>query len=235
MDITGLKIGTKIEFELVTDSDTLKSATYISQLVEIVDAHNIVIAAPIANSRVVFIPPGFKINVSLFYHQHGLIGFTGTVLSRGTLDNLSVLNIKVDTELEIIQRRRYFRLSCILNAKYRICVEKENEENEEPAPETASEYKDTLIKNISGSGACIVNDVELASMTVIELKIKLDPNSEVYLKAQVIRCIRLAESGKEKYEIGLLFVEMSDNVQRSIIKYIFDQQRIMIQKGLLDK
>jgi hypothetical protein len=120
MEAYDLKIGTKIEFSLVTGSAGLKGATYISQLLDIVDAENIIISTPITNSRIVFIPPGFNIKITLLDPKHGLLGFTGQVLKRDIRGNINILHVKVVSALEKIQRRQYFRLDNLMNAEYRL-------------------------------------------------------------------------------------------------------------------
>lgn len=230
MDIFELKIGTKLEFSLVTGSASLLGAVYVSQFLDIIDAENVIIATPIANSRIVFIPEGFNIKVTLLDSKYGLWGFKGLVVKRGIRENINILQIKVQGALERIQRRQYFRLDSLLNAEYRLL----KEQRPEAAAEEDIPFKQAVTRNISGSGVCLAVEDEIPRDSMLEVGLNFDSCGHVIVKAQVIRCTKLPGSKPEKYEIGLHFRDLPKNVQDAIIKYVFDQQRILIQKGLLD-
>jgi len=62
MNVSLIKIGSRLELELASNLGD-KSYTYVSQLMGVIDEKNIVLAAPIHGSRVIFIPANAKLKV----------------------------------------------------------------------------------------------------------------------------------------------------------------------------
>jgi hypothetical protein len=56
-----IKLGTRLEFEMLNKQDEKVGNTFISQLLEHQDDGSIVISAPITESRVVFVPAGITV------------------------------------------------------------------------------------------------------------------------------------------------------------------------------
>jgi c-di-GMP-binding flagellar brake protein YcgR len=233
MKLTELKIGSRLEVELLSNQGESKVFLYVSQLLEVIDPENVVIATPIANSRNVFLPLGYRVRVMLLHSVYGLVGFKGVIANKGMRDNIAVLFLQVEGGLESIQRRKYFRLDCLLSTEYRVCPEKSEAMNEADTSEPS--YKKAITKNLSGSGMCIVTDEEIQYGTNLELILSISEQVKVKVAAAVMRCSCLETSRHVKYEIGLHFTELSKSAQESIIKYIFDQQRILLKKGLINK
>jgi c-di-GMP-binding flagellar brake protein YcgR len=97
------------------------------------------------------------------------------------------------------------------------------------------QYKKALTKNLSGSGACIVTDENLPRNTILELRLEF--SSSVYVNALcvVMRNTPVEVKKATNYELGLHFTKISPRDQDHIIKYIFEQQRVLLKKEILDK
>jgi c-di-GMP-binding flagellar brake protein YcgR len=129
---------------------------------------------------------------------------------------------------ERLQRRKYFRLDCFLNASYRILPE---EMQGEDTPKEQSAAKKTISRNLSGNGAGIVTEEELPKGTRLETEIKLTESSTIKVICKVVRCILMEGVKGKKYDIGLYFTHVSAKDQELLIKFIFDQQRLLLKKG----
>lgn len=241
MEIKDLKIGAKLEIHLIDKFGKNAGYNYTSLLLDIVDESNIIIAYPMRKSRLVFIPTESRVEIVLSHKNHGLLVFEGTVTARSDKENLAALHIKVDTELQRIQRRQYFRLICYLDVAYRLLDDKNIENGRELANNNKQQknedlkYKKAVSSDLSGSGICIVTDEKLSVGSNIEVLISLDGRTSVKAICRVIRSLMDENNSKTRYKTGMHFVEISKHDRDLIIKYLFNLQRELIKKGFLKK
>lgn len=228
MNILDTKVGTKLEIEVLNSLGQKIGQTFISQIMDIVDNRKIVIAAPIHESRISFIPSGARIRAVFLHHVHGLMSFMGLVVKKDKRDNLIEFDIVIETELERIQRRNYFRLDCTLDGQFRIFDETEQQDS----ITSSAQYKKVITKNVSGCGACIVAEEDVPKGSIIELIVFLDAGNPVRVICKVIRNIEIEVAKGKKYELGLYFNSISEKDQAAIIKFVFDQQKRQKKKGL---
>ena len=228
-----LRIGIKLELEVVNSLGDRIGQVYISQLMDILDESNIVIAAPIHESRLMLITPGTKIRIVLLDSKHGLVSLNGAISLRERKENIICLHAKMEQGFEKIQRRNYYRLDCILNALYSIYEGDPAKDQGEFVP--AEKPLKALTKNISGNGACIVTLEEVPKGTYIHLTIHPTGGLGIRAFAKVIRCTLLEGLREKKYELGLYLVKISPKDQEALVKFIFDQQRLLLKNNLADK
>lgn len=235
MKLKEIKIGTRLELEVINSSGEKQGYVYVSQMEDVVDPENVVIASPIYASRMIFIPKDTRLRVVFFHDKYGMLYFNGIVTGKGQKGNLSMLYIRVEGEIQQIQRRKYFRLDCFLNAGYRLL------NDQSPGPESENdinreqEYKKALTKNLSGSGVCILTDEEIPVGSSVEVLIMVNPGTTVKARSTVVRSREIESARTKKFEHGLHFTEISKMHQNEIIRYIFDQQRVLLKKDVFDK
>ena len=228
MKLSELQAGTRLEIEQLGSTYEKSGNIYISQLLEPVTEAGMIISAPIFESRHIFIPLNSKLRVAFFHRKYGLMGFNAVVSSREYRGNIATLCIKAQSELERIQRRKHYRLDCLLNSEYRIL----EASSDKPA---SGPLTKTMVKNISGSGACIVTEENVPKDTLIELFIYLNKTAKVRAICSVLRNQEVEVKKGVSYELGMYFAEISPKDQDQIIKYIFEQQRVLLKKEVLDK
>lgn len=230
MTIFEVSIGTKLEVEIANQYDSKPNQVFISQLLDIIDEKNIVIAAPIFESRLVFIPVGSKIRIVLFHGKYGLLSLPLAVSSISRNNNIVSYNAVIEGSFEKIQRREHYRLECFISTEYRLIPEHNIREWKNPGS-TENELKKVVLKNISGSGACIVTDDEVSKDSHLELHIRI--NNELTIKAlcRVLRTAKIETAKTLKYELGVHFDKINPKDQDLIIKYIFDQQRLLLKNN----
>jgi c-di-GMP-binding flagellar brake protein YcgR len=233
MDIKKVKIGTKLELELINSLGEKIGQTYISQLTDVFDMQNISIGAPIHESRLMLITSGTKVRITLLHETLGLFCFTGIISGRERKEAIIIFNVKITGDFEKIQRRKYYRHDCNLNATYRI-LEDINEKSESNTPESTNNFKKTLTKNISGSGVSIITDEDSPKGSNIELTIQLTSTSSIKATCKVVRNTKILNA-RDKYDLGLYFVKISQRDQDMVVKYIFDLQRLQLKNNLTDK
>lgn len=229
MDIKELVTGTRFQLFILDNNGKITGNTYISQLYEPAKGKSIVISAPIFESRLIYIPINGMIQLAFPNNKYGFLGFTAKVTERGSKGNISVLFLSVETPIEKIQRRDYYRLDCNISVEYRIC-------NSQNKNQITTAFKKGLSKNVSGSGACIIVGEEIKMDFSLQLRLHLSDMLVVDAICIVVRSIRLDMLSKNsKYELGLHFTDISQYNQDNIIKFIHEKQRWHLKKDVLGK
>lgn len=234
MDVFSIKVGTKFEFEIISDTGKKIGQTYTSQLLDIIDAENIIIATPIHEARMILIPTGAAVKIMFSHDIHGLLSFMGTVTAKSKKENIHGLVIQKTSDFMKIQRRRHFRLECFVEAQYCICTNEENK-SQNHGNSAKRDCKNAFTRNISGSGACIISNEHVQKGSLIELTLYLDANNIVKTVSKILRVEKIESAKDKKYELGLLFVKISKPDEDRLIKYIFDQQRQLLKKDVLNR
>lgn len=226
-----IQIGTRIELELLNNKGEKVGNTFVSQMLEFQDENLIVISAPIFEGRVIFVPVNVLIRLNFLHHKLGLQGFTAHVIQKEYRGNIAVIIIKPESGLESIQRRMHFRLDTVSNVLL-WPVEADDSDNGEITELVHADAKKAITKNVSGSGACIVTETNIPRNSYIRVEMDLSGATIIKAKCKVIRNNLVEDRRGRRYELGLCFVEISQKDQNNLIKYIFDQQRLLLKKNM---
>ena len=154
------------------------------------------------------------------------MGFTATVEAKEIRGNLSILKVNARSELEKIQRRQHYRVDCLLPAEYKVL-------STTSVNLESKAFSKTTVKNISGSGACIVTEVNIPEKSVLELQVHLDSGISIKAICIILRNQTIEVKKAKSYELGLHFVDISKKDQDAIIKFAFEQQRLLLKKDVL--
>lgn len=220
-----ISIGTRLELEMLNNNGERIGNLFISQLLEHQDDGMMVISAPISGSRVIFVPDGITLRLAFIHQIQGLLGFTAEVVSREYRGKVAVLIIRPDMEISKIQRRMHYRLEIVLDATIRSA-----EENDVPKGTEKPEPALAYTKNISGSGACIVTETDFPKNTSILVELKLTDGTLINAKGVIVRKEMIDVRKGRSYELGVIFIEISNKDQNALIKFIFEQQRLLLKK-----
>ena len=228
MKLEELQTGTRLELELLNNLGDKVGNTYISQLLEPVRETDMIISAPIFESRLIFVSLNSNLHIAFFNRKYGLMGFTAIVNAREYRGNIAILQISAQSEPEKIQRRTHYRLDSLLNSEFKVL----DASSDKPV---ADSFMKGTVKNISGSGACIITDEKVSKNSVVDLFIYLNEATKIRALCIVLRNQQVEVKKGISYELGLHFVDISAKDQDLIIKYIFEQQRMLLKKDVLDK
>lgn len=226
MSIREVNIGTRLELEVTDSFNSDKSYSYVSQLLDVKDDDNIVIAAPIIEGRLAFVPNNSKIAVILNHPKYGLIAFDGTLISKDTHEAVAVFYLAISKDFYKIQRRNNYRLEIMLDVQY--CDLKDS------VKISKEEYDNKLIKvytkNISGSGALIVTNVNLDIGTKLFMRFELPDGTGIETKCVVVRSMRVENVSNIKYNVGVRFLSIDKNLEDRLIKFIFKKQKEILKQ-----
>lgn len=213
-----VKLGTRFELELFDNTGEKVGRTYISQLLEHQSNNLMVISAPISEARLIYIPDDMPIRLTFVHSRYGLLGFTAIIRSKEFRGNIAVMIVEPISGIENIQRRMNYRLDIVLDVL--ICLPDQIEKDPIKA----------YTKNISGSGLCIVSEIDIPQNAEIKVELSLTPDLSIGAKCAVLRNIPVELRKSKGYELGVSFTEISMKSQDTLIKFIFDRQRMMIKK-----
>ncbi len=234
MNAKDIKIGTKFEIEIPEFENRRQVHTncYVSQLVDIIDDSTVAIAAPIYENRLKFMSNGLAIRVYYLNDRQELICFDAIVNEYKRSGPVETFIIKIIGNYAKIQRRRYYRLNTVLDQSYLVVEEYISDFNSYTFPELKDlPLRNGHTKNISGSGACLLVDESLELGSNLDLTIIIPGYTCVRTIAQVVRVIRK----DKKYEVGVHFQKITSKDSEILMKYIFEQQRILLKNAQLEK
>lgn len=226
MDIKEVAIGTKLELTVYDYFGKVREPVFISQLEEKLEDGSIVIAVPIHEGNLV--PIAIKSEMEVFLnHSKGLFVFRGVVLGRGMRQNVHVMRVEIVSDFVKIQRREYFRFTWLMPVTFRILESETDAEKGEQSPLIRA-----VARDISGGGVGLITNTRQNLNDIVEVELPLESDKKLVLKAKVIRSIIL-DADKTKYDTGIEFIDIRPREREVIIRFIFDKQSKLIQKGMV--
>lgn len=117
-----------------------------------------------------------------------------------------------NSEQLIEERRQFIRLNINVDIKYSLM------------PQPTNKTKSSKTRNISAGGICIMTEeaFRAGDMLKLELTLPQDPPT-VYAVGRVswIKTFTIIPEQKERYDVGVEFVEISDPDREKVRKYVF--------------
>ncbi|WP_455715738.1 flagellar brake protein [Anaerosporobacter sp.] len=245
VDLTTLTIGDKVS--LSKDDDNLlpegKDKTYASKLLEIKSDNSIVITMPIYKNRIINLEQD-GVYILLFFSKNNILKAKGKVVSKYLEKNIRVAEIFLLSNPIRYQRRKFYRLDCIIDTRYRILTPMEEmiqkristEMNQsdlitnickESLNQLQSYNLKATITDLSGGGIRFhsenshnVGDRFKFNLILSEGKCGL--HLEVNVRIIDVTCIHLKPAD---YEYRALYEDITNETREKIIRYIFAVQR----------
>ncbi len=214
-----IEIGSRIQIS----RKIMKNEEYFkSQILDILDEKTLLISGPIKKSELILIHTGDLINIYYTVENKGVYSYTAKVLSR---KNSPIYSLKIErvSDIKRNQQREHFRLFLGVDVK---------KTHEVAEGINIIEYEEECeTKDISGGGMRLYCNYEHKLNDKVRCNFKIENhNIEVYAHVKRIEEI---DSFNYKYSIGIAFIDIKEDDRDEIIKYIFEQQRILRNKGLI--
>lgn len=234
----------------MTDETKQEQIKYLSKVLEKDNDYEMKIAMPIQGGKIIPLSVGESFN-ACFYGSVGVMYECRiNITDRYKEGNLFILEVEVVSQLKKVQRRNFYRYTCMLAMQYIILPEEEltdplekTEEKQEEIQEVkqqekqqgAKVWKQAVVMDISGGGIRIASKVKEEEGIKIEIKLPLVNGEEktvLFLKARIIRTVPSSKNGI--YELRVEFIDILESDREVIIKYIFDMERKkrQMEKGL---
>ncbi|MCM1086801.1 MAG: flagellar brake protein [Muribaculaceae bacterium] len=207
--------------------------TYDSQVIDILSDDRIEISMPFEKTKLVLLPVDGEYNL-FFYTSNGLYQCSARVIDRYKNSNVFSVLMDLTSNLRKYQRREYYRFSCALEMNSRTLQEEEIETMDEGAGALVPELplQRSVIVDISGGGLRFVANYKYEAESLILCKYNLWVNGEskeFSLFGKVLS-VKQLENRPGVYEHRVQYVNMDNDNREEIIKYIFDAERVALQK-----
>lgn len=228
----GISIGNKIELVLLDQiirNDENKKV-YVSKIYDIMQNDVLQVAMPIYDGKIVPLSVNDKYS-ACFYTDRGLLQCNVIVTARYKSGNLFFLEVRMLNELSKVQRRAYYRYTCLLDGKLRIVSDDEFTTGmlDDPSiSELDLPWEDIKILDISGGGAKIVAHKHIDRDEVGKIRFMvaiLDEIVSFNLFARVLSSTPI-KGRVGLYELRLEFMKITPDDRDKIIKFIFESERV---------
>lgn len=233
-----LSIGNKLELTRSVAAETPegydeKQKVYVSQVLEILEDEKIKIGMPIEQGRIIPIPVNCRLD-GCFYTEKGLYQGRILVTDRYKEGTVYVLIAEVITNLQKFQRRQYFRLGCVIDVKYKKITDDEVQEyiREGSLEQENDAFEEGTALDISGGGIRFVSKekININQKIFMSLEINYENQIRTYGLMGLVIDSDSTKNNTGLYENRVEFVNIKGNVRESLIKYIFEEERIQRQK-----
>lgn len=165
--------------------------------------------------------PGTKVKIT-YVDNTAVYSFYSEIIIVGNGTPITV-TLGKPVNLSRIQRRNFVRL----DIKLKVISNKIDEDT----PDNDSFTATTI--DISGGGILFGCNTELTVGQTLEAKVFLSDNQTVTANGRVVRVIENSASSKQRFSVGFEFISIKESERDKIIKFIFNQQRVLRNKGLL--
>lgn len=209
-----LETGDKIDVRIHHPSNPDGYIDLFSQVMN-VDSEFYYVTPPASKGAEYPLRVGQKADI-VYYREAGIYMFQAVFLKRVKEGQLTYFQIARLTEPEKTQRREFFRLKYLLQCKLKSL------ENEQTCEAT--------VQDISGGGVRVISPRSFYIGEKIECTLFLDEHM-IAVAAKVVRSQRMPDD--KRYEIGVQFIDVSEQNQNKIVGYIFHKQGELRQKGLV--
>lgn len=213
-----INVGDKIKIMRMNYEDTW----FPSQVLDIITDKEFIISGPIKKNNLIFIHKGEEIRLCYMVEDKGKFFFTAKVQS---MDHSKVYTLKVQriSDISRIQQREYFRLWSTLEVNKKHWVSKDH---------MIDEFDERCdARDISGGGMKLYCNFKHTIGDSVSCIIKI--NSLIIETKAIVKRVDEVDTFDYKYSVGVSFLEMEESNRDAIIKYIFEQQRILRDKGLI--
>lgn len=215
-------IGEKIQIIRKNDKEDKR---YSSQVLDIIDENTFIISGPIYKKSLIFLHLNEVVDIACTRENKGMYKFSAIVEQRD-LNKLYTIKIRKITNIERLQQRKYYRFETNIPVEKLLLVSKRDKKNKE-----RNIKEDCITKDISGNGMKLMCNYKHSVGDKIYCNFKIY-DQVIIVEGEVVR-IEEIDAFNFNYAIGIKFLDIVDQERDIIVKYIFDQERKLRNKGLI--
>jgi len=211
-----------VDFKVNKKLEILVDEKYFNSNIQDVTDEYIAINIPMSYGEYLPLSKGTVVE-AIYYEEENIYKFKSLVIGR-KFENIPIILLSKPTEIQKVQRRKYFRIPLISSIKYKNL---KNNPQINPKSVAKSEYAKALLVDLSGGGMKIkvseqvnLNDFLLVSLTI--------DNQTVLIVTQAMRIVKDDEG---RFTCGLSFEFLENTTREVIIKFIFQLMREQMKKN----
>lgn len=206
---------------------------YLSQVMDIKD-DTIVCTMPVNKGKLIVLEVGMVLE-TYFYSGKNVYRADCVISSRGKEGNIFTMELKPETPLKKFQRREYFRLECAIEAEITGLTTDEliyfNKTGKLPDNLSMMEEKGRII-DISGGGLRVFTNTQFETDAIVRVQFSIEIGGKkkyMSLPAKVVLSFR-KNNDMNVFDCRFQFVNMKSENTEDIVKFVFEQQRLMRHK-----
>lgn len=212
-----IKAGDRVEITSKNNKDAQK--VYISQVEDVVDDMRLLLHVPVSYSRVVMLDRS-QVYSFLYFTEKGMIRFDTSILDYEKRDGLELMHVNLISAGERMQRREFFRFTCLLPLQF-VDIDDNNED-------VTVEMQKGIIKDLGGGGIRFVSNYSMEEKSTVRCIIPLD-TSYMITVGKVLHKQYFPKSNF-KYQYRVEFAGILPEEREKIVQYIFGEQRKVMKK-----
>lgn len=214
-----LAVGEKIQIEYFDEIG--RHNDYKSQIVEIHDNELVDVLIPIHKKREVYLRQDTVIKI-IVTKGEAVYEFRA-VLYETLFESIPLMRLKLLTEMNKIQRRDFYRLKVMIDIQVRLV---ENYDEKKYGEKSKGNMLD-----ISSGGLSFCSRTEYQEKDILELTLDLNDNKLIVFGEIVRRTLN--DNYRSPYSYGVKYVRMNVIERNVITKFIYEEQRRLIKKGII--
>ena len=230
----GNRVELKATGKMWMDDDARTKQIYTSKVMDVTSDDRIEVLMPFVKGRLVLLPVDGEYSLC-FYSNKGLYQCFSRIVDRYRSDNMYILVLDLTSELTKLQRREYYRFSCALELKSRLCTQEELEAfemNRQYLFEAGDSLQKSVVVDISGGGLRFVANFKYEEGSTIYCSYKLPGNAndkEYEMICNVLKVSEL-ESRPGLFEHRIQYIYIDETSREDIIHFIFEEERKIRKK-----
>ncbi len=233
----GDKVDIRVLQQVKQDKADNKLTTLVSSVFDVDSDGTVELNMPSSGGRIILLSTNLRYEF-VFTTAQGLYKANGVVQERYKENNFFLAKIAFTTPLVKFQRREYYRLSCMLPLDYLVIDDSITDLNTmkevhyalSQKPDKYNKKGEGTMLDISGGGLRFVTKTPIhAEYLLMQFNLENEKRNEfIDVIGFVIRSEKLEESSRYFHRIKFIFKDTK--CQEHIIKYIFEEERIIRKK-----
>lgn len=210
---------------------------YQSTILDVDDYQkNIVISIPVQKAKMIPMHKNEKYNV-FFYVGNKIYSSKATVIKNITEGKVRSVLIHLDTDLNKIERRQFFRLDVVMDVRY-LLLSADNTEAFKMAVKTNSlltmeGFKDGTTCDLSGGGLKFTarDEFPIGSLLIIHFKSDIGGKVKNYVFIGKVLDYSKHDTVRGLFVYRVQFVDLKQDAREELVQYIFQKEREKLKNG----
>lgn len=230
----GNRVELKATGKMWMDDDARTKHIYMSKIMDIISDDRIEVLMPFEKGKIVLLPVDGEYSLC-FYSTRGLFQCFAKIVDRYRSDNIYILVLDLLSEISKLQRREYYRFSCALGLKSRLCSKEELEafeKNRKYLVVAGDELQKSVVVDISGGGLRFVANFRYEEGSTIYCSYRLpgNVNDKDYEMICNVLKVQELENRPGLFEHRIQYVYIDETSREDIIHFIFEEERKIRKK-----
>lgn len=212
-------INEEVGLEVINEEGEKIGPSYITKIVEVLDADNIGIVAPTFDKYTIPLPVDTKVKI-IFKTAYERVNFIiGAIVSKSKSESEILHRVRINIpKPNEITNTSSVRVDCNLKAEYGL-VDLSDEK----------EFKPAKVVSISAKGLSLSVNEEIEPDKSVEVYLWISPKKIISGVCEITQKSETANPKEFKYKLALEFTEICEPDRDAIIKFIFTKQKEQIR------